>query len=406
MPVKKSAGVSKPKECPLFLCKNGQWAKKVRGKRINFGTDLDAALKRWAEESRYWLAGTRPPTRSTNPTVAELANVFYAAYQRKVEQEEITQRHLDGCKATLERFISIVGADCRLDTLTPNDFDEIRSKLFEPKTDKKTARGGVTRKQLKRRSIITVDGDVRRLIVFFNWAVEKQGIPPVNIGSDFKPSSRTQIRVHKAKKRNGRQVKFIPAEDARAILAQCSISFKPIVLLALNAGLGGLDIANMNMNHIANLEKKECWIDFPRLKTGVERRLILWPETIQAIREYLPHRPEPKSIDDEEILFLTSKKVRWIRATGDSHCDSITSTFTKLRKAAGVDHWKFYDCRRAFATVACQTQDLQTVRFVMGHAESSNDMLAEYVQEKSSDQRIKKVCNHVRKWLFGKKVAK
>lgn len=41
----------KPKnEGPLYLHQNGQWAKKVRGKRLYFGTDKNAALKKWADE--------------------------------------------------------------------------------------------------------------------------------------------------------------------------------------------------------------------------------------------------------------------------------------------------------------------------------------------------------------------
>ncbi len=73
-----------------------------------------------------------PSRRSDSPTLAELANVFYDAYAKKVLHGELSQRHLDGCEATLKRLIEIVGADCRLDTLAPIDFDRIRDKLFEP----------------------------------------------------------------------------------------------------------------------------------------------------------------------------------------------------------------------------------------------------------------------------------
>ena len=39
-----------PSGFPLFLHRNGQWAKKVRSRLRYFGTDRDEALRRWIEQ--------------------------------------------------------------------------------------------------------------------------------------------------------------------------------------------------------------------------------------------------------------------------------------------------------------------------------------------------------------------
>lgn len=51
----------KMSDFPLSNHRNGQWYKKLCGKYHFFGTDKDAALKKWAEEKDYLLAGLTPP---------------------------------------------------------------------------------------------------------------------------------------------------------------------------------------------------------------------------------------------------------------------------------------------------------------------------------------------------------
>ncbi len=388
----------KSNEFPLwFHAPSGQGAKKIKQKVYYFGKDRDEAAKRWADEKDALFAGRKPNRLSGSPKLSELANVFHDAYQKKVDQGEMSQRHLDGCTTTLQRLIELVGADCRLDTLTPLDFDGIRTRLFEPKLTTKTARGGVTPKAISKRSLVTVDGDIRRITLFVRWVVSRKLVESVDMGCDFKPSSRKQLRKHRAKQPK----KMFEPEGIRAIVDECSVSFKPIVLLAANAGIGGRDIANITFDDIKAIDEKETWIDLPRLKTGAQRRFLLWSETQQAIREYLKVRPVAKQAEDTNIVFLTRNRIPWVRDEGSKHTDSICSTFAKLRKDACVDRGSFYDLRRTFATVGGASLDLLAVRFIMGHAEDSNDMSARYNQE-ISDDRIRKVCDHVHDWLFPK----
>ena len=52
-----------------------------------------------------------------------------------------------------------------------------------------------------------------------------------------------------------------------------------MILLGLNAGLGNSDIGNLQKAH---LDLKAGWLDYPRMKTGLPRRVPLWAETVAA----------------------------------------------------------------------------------------------------------------------------
>ncbi len=385
----------RPEGFPLFLHASGQWCKKIKGKFFYFGKDRDKAAERWLAEKDTLFAGKRPPRLTGAPTLKELANVFHDEMTKRVSIGKITQRHLDGCATTLERLISIVGGECPVEELRPLDFDDIYARLFEPKTRTKTARGGVAPKTVSKRSIITVDGDIRRILLFLRWCEAKKLVGTIDIGTDFKPSSKSDLRKHRAKQRK----RIIPASDLLATLAQCSIGVKPLVFLGINAGLGAKDIAHLELDHLSELDEAECWVDLPRMKTGVARRFLLWPETVAAINAYLEVRPRSKFTADSKIVFLNRNGLRWVRSEESKHNDAAGDAFVVARKAAGVTHGTFYDLRRTFATVALETLDSYAVKLIMGHAEQSDDMTAVYNQ-KTSDARLKVVINHVRNWLF------
>jgi hypothetical protein len=63
----------------IFHQPSGQWKKKIRGKSIYFGKDKDAALKKWANEKDYLLAGKVPPAEDDSATLQELGDVYRAA---------------------------------------------------------------------------------------------------------------------------------------------------------------------------------------------------------------------------------------------------------------------------------------------------------------------------------------
>ncbi len=388
-------------EFPLGLHKaTKQWCRKVAGKVYYFGTDKAAAAKRWNDEKDSIYAGTTPKSRSTGATITELANLFSADQKaRHATTGKPGQRHIDLCEATIKKLIGYVGSGCVVSDLSPDDFAKIKVRLFEPVKRTKPVRGKVYGRQVKRRSAETVAGDIRRIKVFLNWCHDSEHTPAPRFGNKF--ATETEVAVTKQSiKKQAESRKDIQASDILAIIEKSSKHFKPVLWLGINSGIGNADLSAIEWDDIKNLDDQECWIDLPRLKTGAPRRFVLWPETKKAIKDYLAVRAKHTGSRFENVVFLTSHGIPWVRGVGENdRIDSIVTTFAKMRKAVGVSRGTFYDLRRTFATVGCETLDFAAVKLLMGHVKNKRDMTDRYAQH-VSDDRIRRVCNHVRTWLF------
>lgn len=62
-----------------------------------------------------------------------------------------------------------------------------------------------------------------------------------------------------------------------------------LILLGINAGLGNSDVARL---HVGHLDLCKGVLDYPRPKTGEERRVPLWKETVKALKLVIESRPE------------------------------------------------------------------------------------------------------------------
>ena len=79
------------------------------------------------------------------------------------------------------------------------------------------------------------------------------------------------------------------------------------------------------------------------------------------------------------------------------------STAATIFAKIGIKGRSFYDLRRTFRTVADEVLDTPAINLIMGHVDPS--MGAVYRQS-LSDERIKRVCEHVHGWLFSSKETK
>ena len=68
-----------------------------------------------------------------------------------------------------------------------------------------------------------------------------------------------------------------------------------MILLGLNCGFGNSDCATLPRSA---LDLDGGWVNYHRPKTGIARRVPLWPETVEALHEALAKRPEPKNPAD------------------------------------------------------------------------------------------------------------
>lgn len=374
-------GAAKPhSDFPLFAHASGQWAKKIRGKTHYFGSwdDPDAALKAYLDDRDELLAG-RVPDRGDGLTVKELVNAFLAAKEGRVNSGELSPRTFEDyfaiCQSVLEQF----GRSRRVQGLRPSDFEKLRQAFATTHGPHRLSK------------------DVTCVRTLFKWCDDHYDIR-VKVGDGFKKPGKSILRRLKQSKPK----KMFEAAELRAILNKASTQLKAMVLLGVNAGLGNKDIAVLTTDRING-----NWLDYPRAKTAVPRRAPLWPETIQALEAVATSRPKPKDDAHKNLVFVTRTGAPWEgngrTAKGRVKVDSpIANEFAKLVAELKLQQTGrgFYSCRHTFNTIALRTRDREATRLVMGHAEGADDMTAVYNEEAVSDERLTAVSDYVRAWLF------
>lgn len=363
------------KDFPLFLHASGQWARKVRGKTVYFGTDRDEAAKRWAEQKDDLLGGRG--RRIDLPTVRDLVNRFVTAKKVKVDTGEIAQRSWDDYDQICGRIVAVFGAATPLESLGPEDFGRLRVSLSKGKT-----------KKLGHTALANMIGRAR---VVFNFAKHKPIGTVVAFGESFSKPSRAALR----KERQKRPKKLFKAEEIRALLIEASPQVKAMILLGINCGLGNADVARLTYDKFHG-----TWLEFPRPKTGIDRRCPLWPETLEALEVVAAERPKPKNAEHDDRVFITKYGTTWEpKSIRDS---PISNEIAKLTKTLGIKRQGvgFYALRHGVQTIGQQKLDKDAVRYILGHVEDQNDMSAVYSEDRPSDERLKAVTDHVREWLY------
>jgi integrase len=92
------------------------------------------------------------------------------------------------------------------------------------------------------------------------------------------------------------------ADELRTIIEATDVPLPAMVLLAINYGFGQSVVSNLPIRVI---DLQQGWVEFPRPKTGIERRCALWSETVKAIRLAIAQRSTPSSPDNNGLAFIT-----------------------------------------------------------------------------------------------------
>lgn len=234
---------------------------------------------------------------------------------------------------------------------------------------------------------VRVGNEIQRVRIVFKHAADAGLIErAMRYGPGFKRPSRKVLRVHRAQT----GLRMFEADEMRLILGAAGRPMRCMVLLAINAGLGNRDIGELPTRAI---DFKTSWLDYPRPKTGIARRVPLWSETLVALKEARDRRPTPKDPVDDRRMFITKRGLPWAK---DAPTCPLAQQFGKLgihRKGLG-----FYAIRHSFATIGSSARDEVALTSLMGH--SREDMASVY-RERIDDARLRSVTDHVRQWLFG-----
>jgi integrase len=121
----------------------------------------------------------------------------------------------------------------------------------------------------------------------------------------------------------------------------------------------------------------------------------LWTETVEAIREALARRPEPKGEESAGLVFVTKYGGRWAK---DEDPGVITKEMRKLLNSLGINGRRnFYCLRHTFRTVADESKDQPAVDSITGHESGHRSSV---YRETISDARLRAVADYVHAWLF------
>jgi integrase len=335
--------------------------------------DPDAALAKYLAEKDALHAGRTPRPIADEVRVKDVANQFLTAKQQLLRSGELSSWSWIEYKSTCDLVVSRFGKNRLVSDLGPQDFDNLRDYM--------ATRWGPTR----------LGNTVQRVRTLFKFALDSGMIDrPVRFGPTFKKPTRKTMRIHRAEQGK----KLFTRDEILHLLDAAGTPLKAMLLLGINCGFGNEDCGRLPLSAV---DLDNAVIDYPRPKTGIQRRAVLWPETIAALRDALAKRPQPKDAKNNGLVFLTRFGTAWAK---DAHSGPVSKETIKLLKALGINGRKglgFYTLRHTFRTVADESKDQPAVDFVMGH--EVPHMSAVY-RETISDDRLRAVTDHVRAWLF------
>ncbi|MHC4632431.1 MAG: tyrosine-type recombinase/integrase [Planctomycetota bacterium] len=354
---------------PLTLHKTGQFCKKIKGKLYYFGTDKKAALERYLEQAAYLHTGKGAKPRLTNSlSLKTMCNLYLDHQESRATIAEIKPRQVYDQTLLLRDFARYIGPNRIMATISTVDLQNYRKKLIK-----------------SRKSPNTINNRISAVKAMYNWALDNEIIDKI-------PNLKAIKKITNIKK----DKPTFSVLQIQQLFEHAEIQMKAMIWLGLNCGLGCTDCAELQWKNV-DLEKGR--VDFPRGKTKIHRNLLLWAETVEALKAV------PKKGD---LVFYTPRENPWVktvqRAEKDgrinyANTNTVSKQFSKLLKKTGIKTEKgvgFYTLRRTAATLAAKSGDPFAVQRLLGHADLR--MATTYVQDIS--EQTDNVINNSRKLII------
>lgn len=362
-------------EFPLFPHATGRWAKKIRGQLHYFGKweDPDGALENYLRQKDALHAGRKPRMETEGATVKDVANHFLNTKQGLLDAGELSTRTWAEYKAATDLIVGSFGKQRLASDLDPDDFAKLRNRMAKQWGPHRLAKM------------------IQYIRCAFKHAFDAGLIDrPLRFGPGFNRPSKKTLRLHRAEQ----GPKLFTAKEVRQMLDAGGPALKAMILLGINCGFGNADCGNLKLSA---LDLEGGWVDYPRPKTGINRRCPLWPETVEALREALAKRPAPKDEADADLVFITKYGKGWAKETSTNPVCQATAKLLRALQINGRKGLGFYTLRHTFRTVADEAKDQPAADYIMGH--ESPHMSSVY-RERIGDERLRAVTDHVRAWLW------
>jgi integrase len=375
----------------------GSWAKRIRGHLYYFGpvSKPDVALTRLQKDGPDLFAGRtpRPDDAGGGAMVADVCNWFLAGRLDLVDSGELRPATWNDYKKHATMICQTLGRTTPAAGIRPDDFARLRRAFARRFCASQLAKAVI----------------IARMI--FRWAYDNDKLEAMpKFGSGFRPPDKAS-RKRSSRQRGGNTIytadQVLELLTAPLALDGNSVHLRAMIYLGINAGFGQEDCATLPLSAVALDAPGNGVIRYPRPKTEVDRIVTLWPQTADAMRASLAARPAFK----DDLFFITKYGNPWVRhgvkrtaGVIDKvvRVDSISLQFNKLRRELGGGTMRvpsFYRLRKTFITEADGCGDAHAVHRIRGHALPG--MSDVYVQRVDLD-RIKKVTDHVWRWLFSR----
>jgi integrase len=390
---------------PLSAGPNGQWWKRIKTKPYYFGSwKVDAtgtaALADYNRRLPGILSGA-DHLRSTGGsggviTLGDVLKRFLEQCKTDVASGSLSLPTYGGYIEECGAFTEWATPSIQVSALKPDHFTAYHNDQL--------VAGRKLRAKARKRTMAYV----KRM---FNWASGNVGgCPAVEFGDGFKAPNTTPEALRKEKTRFGlkdHSKRIVTGEEIDKLVALANPNFRAIILLAANCGLGPADIGRLQWDHF---DMETGKLDFPRGKTGSDRKGYLWQRTRDAIRRASETKyAKLERAKGNKTVFITKKGLAYYReqpivtagkVVGVKVDNAISITFGRLVRKLDMEGVTMYRLRHTFKTLGKKARDPDALNVAMGHVERGTG--ATYDHEEISYKRIKRVALKVKGRLWPK----
>jgi len=383
----------------ILSIRNGYWCKRIRVEGDEKYTDFyfgsadiipyEEAAARYYFELPFLKTGMPVPDPNQDDdvkTVGDLTKAFMESKRHALETGQLSEETLEDYDMLCELIVDIFGHSRPLTTLQIIDFERLRHKVEVGKKGQVVSPNSINRNLGSIRTIFKFATDDNRLI--------DRNFP---LQTALKMVPKRTLRKH----RDDQPDRLLTRDEILAIIQRntnqtyskyrSAIMFRAMVLLGINGGYNNSDVAKLELERVKP-EPPEIF-EYRRRKTWYERATPLWPETREAISEYMEIRPACPS----KQLFVSSRGNDFL---GIDRKSQITNLFNYRFKL--VNKWEpgknFGALRTTFANIGKEVGDDVALKALMGHDDGStlytSYAIGQYVP------RLLKITDHVHQWLF------
>lgn len=315
---------------------DGRVCKKIDGQYFIW-PDEDTARAEILEIARRREHGSDDmtvPATPQDPPLRVIANLF-----RADRKPRVAPGTWDDYETSIDQFLAVVGKNRFAGALTPDDFAAARTKW------------GKTLGPWK------LDNRIQSVRTMFKWASTVGRLIDREpwYGDAFRKTSKADKRRVNRERISERGERVFSPGELKKILRIARGQIRAFVLLGLNGGMYAKDIADL-MPADLKREGGHWVIDNDRIKTGVRRKTVLWPETVRALKSCRR---------GGDRLFVTLHGNPWV----NGETNSIALLFNRLLTVAKIkrDGVGFGALKHTHTSATGSHPDRAACRVTRGH---------------------------------------